>query len=200
VNKAYLQQIREIQGQTGPNMCLASSKFLALKLLGFVDPTKKLNDFLHSRWALRHKHLPLKSYWGGSMTEFNAAFNKTALLAAVNDPSAGVKAAGIGQIRFATGFTTLHGTKMADTMLHQGTPLVVGVSIHGGSGRDHFILIFRDPGARIWAVDPWPGDLENAVVELGRDMTFTKKFKIHLTADATNTEIPCGVPFFGYFK
>ena len=51
-----------------------TSKFLALKLLGFVDPTKKLNDFLHSPWALRHKRLPLKSYWGGSMTEFNAAF------------------------------------------------------------------------------------------------------------------------------
>ena len=200
MNKGYLQRIREVQGQTGPNMCLASNKFLALKLLGFVDPTKKLNDFLNSPWAQKHHSLPLRSYWGGSRAEFNDAFNKTALPAAVNDPSAGVKAPGTGHIRFATGFTLFHGTAMADTMLLQRTPLIVGVSIHGGQARDHFIVIFTDVGGQTWAVDPWPGDDDDAVAQLDPNMTFTKKFKIHLTADEKNTEIPCGAPFFGYFQ
>jgi hypothetical protein len=94
MDKQYLQKIREVQGQTRPNMCLASIKFLALKILGFVNPTKTLNDFLGSSWARKNTKLPLANYWGGSVAEFNDGFNKTALPAAVNDPSAEVSAAG----------------------------------------------------------------------------------------------------------
>lgn len=201
MNKTYLLSMREIQGQTGPNMCLASSKFLALKLLGFVDPKRKLNDFLNSPWAKRHANLPLKSYWGGSMADFNGAFNKVVLPAAVNDASAGVKPPGTGTIRFSQGFTFFQGNPMrANAMLNQRTPLIVGVSIHGGTVRDHFIVIFRDTADQTWAIDPWPGLSNDAVVELDRNLSFTVKTRVHLTADAKETVIPCGMPFFGYFQ
>lgn len=199
MEKSYLLKIREIQSVTGPNMCLGSSKFLALKLLGLVDPTKTLYDFLSSSWAHKHRRLPLANYWGSDMSVYNNDFNQIALPAAVNNPSAGVKASGIGQIRFRTGFTFDSNTGTADTMLTQRTPLVVGVSIHGGRSRDHFIVIFKDLLARNWAIDPWPGNSDDAVVELDKDMTFTKPTKVHLTADAKVTEIPCGAPFFGHF-
>ena len=200
MNKAYLFKIREVQSVTGPNMCLGSSKFFALKLLGFVDPAKTLYDFLKSPWAHRHHALDLACCWGWDMSVYNGDFNRVVLPAAVNDPSAGVKASDVGHIGFHTGFTFFSNTKKADMMLTQRTPLVVGVSIHGGRSRDHFIVIFKDLEGRNWAIDPWPGAYDNAVVELDKDLTFTKSTKVHLTADATATEIPCGAPFFGYFQ
>jgi len=199
MQKPYLLKIREVQSVTGPNMCLASCKFLTLKLLGFVDPTKTLYDFLRSPWARKHSRLPLSSYWGANMSVYNDDFNKIALPAAINDASAGVKAPGINHIGFTKGFTFNGHKEAADMMLIQRTPLVVGVSIHGGRARDHFVVIFKDPSGRNWVVDPWPGSADNAVVELDGEMTFTKPTKVHLTADAQATEIPCGTPFFGYF-
>lgn len=200
MEKAYLKNIREIQSVTGPNMCLASSKFLALKLLGFVDAKKHLWDFLRSGWARKHSSLPLSSYWGASMALYNGDFNKVALPAAINDPSAGVKAPGTGRIRLHKGFVYFSNRGTADTMLVQRTPLVVGVSIHGGRERDHFIVIFKDGPGKTWAIDPWPGDPEDAVADLGTDFSFSKQTKLHMTADDAVTEIPCGTPFFGYFQ
>jgi len=201
MQKAYLQQIREIQGHTGPNMCLASCKFLALKLLGLVDPTKHLSDFLSSRWAHRNSGLPLHGCWGGSIADHNDTFNRSVLPAAVNDPSAGVKSSSTRGIRFHKGFTHFLGQHAkADRMLRQLTPLIVGVSIHGGTTRDHFIVIFKDALDRFWAVDPWPGDPNEAVCELDTFQTFTRPIELHMTADAVKTRIPCGIPFFGYFE
>jgi hypothetical protein len=200
MTKSYLQSIREIQQVTGPNMCLASSKFLALKLLGFVRPHAKLFDFLRSPWAKQHKDLPLEGCWGGSIAAHNAMFNTTVLPAAINESTANVKMSGSRRVKFHRGFNFWYGNPgKADTMLTQLTPLVVGVSIHGGSERDHFIVIFRDHGGQAWAIDSWPGDVDEAVVPLPDDFTFTKLTSVHMTADAEHTDIPCGMPFFGYF-
>ena len=200
MTKSYLQSIREIQQVTGPNMCLASSKFLALKLLGFVRPHAKLNDFLRSPWAKTHYQLPLQGCWGGSITEHNAMFNDVVLPAAINESTANVKASGSRRVKFHRGFTYWYGNAgKADTMLTQLTPLVVGVSIHGGTSRDHFIVIFRDHGGQAWAIDSWPGDGDDAVIQLPEDFTFTHSTSVHMTADAEHTVIPCGMPFFGYF-
>ena len=199
MNKTHLLAIREVQGQTGPNMCLASSKFLALKLMGLVDQTKHLNDFLHSPWAHKNASLPLAACWGGSMAEHNAMFNEKVLPAAVNEPTADVCAGG-GKVNFHTGFTFFFDNRSrADMMLNQRTPLIVGVSLHGGHARDHFIVIFKDRNARVWAVDPWPGIKDNAVVELESDLSFQVQTRVHLTADAVATEFPCRPAFFGSF-
>ncbi|MBK8337202.1 MAG: hypothetical protein IPL03_11685 [Sterolibacteriaceae bacterium] len=199
MNRGDLSAMREVQGLHGPNMCLASSKFLALKLLGFVERGKHLNDFLHSPWARKHANLPLKSYWGGSMVEYNDAFNKVALPAALNDPSANVRTAG-PQVKLLKGFTHFSSPGHADVMLSQRTPLVVGVSIHGGTQRDHFIVIFGDSAGHTWAVDPWPGDDSAAVADLGSSFSFRTRTSVHMTADEKQTTIPCGQPFFGYFQ
>jgi|SRR5580704_1370616 hypothetical protein len=200
MTKSYLQSIREIQQVTGPNMCLASSKFLALKLLGFVRAHATLNDFLRSPWAKRHHDLPLQGCWGGSITEHNAMFNATVLPAAINDATANVKTSGGPRVKFHQGFTYWYGNPAkADTMLTQLTPLVVGVSIHGGTARDHFIVIFRDHAGQAWAIDSWPGDLDKAVAQLSDDFSFATSTSVHMTADADVTSIPCGMPFFGYF-
>lgn len=134
------------------------------------------------------------------MALHNDMFNRAVLPAVLNDPTAGVNISSMRQIKFAVGFTWFDNPAMADQMLVQRTPLIVGVSIHGGRQRDHFIVIFKDAAGQNWAIDPWPGDINNAVVELNQDVTFTRSIKIHLTADEVNTEIPCGHPFFGYFK
>lgn len=200
MTKSYLQSIREIQQVTGPNMCLASSKFLALKLLGFVRPLATLNDFLRSPWAKRHRDLPLQGCWGGSIAEHTAMFNSVVLPAAINDQSAGVKASGIRRVKFHKGFTHWYGNPAkADTMMTQLTPLIVGVSIHGGTERDHFIVIFRDHSGQAWAIDSWPGNRDKAVAQLPENFTFTESTSVHMTADAEQTVIPCGMPFFGYF-
>jgi hypothetical protein len=200
MTKSYLQSIREIQQVTGPNMCLASSKFLALKLLGCVRAHATLNDFLRSPWAKRHPDLPLPGCWGGSIAEHNAMFNATVLPVAINDTTANVKTSGGRRVKFHQGFTYWYGNPAkADTMLTQLTPLVVGVSIHGGTARDHFIVIFQDHAGQAWAIDSWPGDGEDAVAALPEDFTFTTLTSVHMTADAVHTDIPCGMPFFGYF-
>src|SRR6266851_2443347 len=105
MDRMRLQTIREVQGQTGPNMCLASSKFLTLKLLGYVRADATLNDFLKSDWAKQHSYLPLQSAWGGGMATYGAIFNSTVLPAAINDASAGVKSPNTGHVRFHKGFT-----------------------------------------------------------------------------------------------
>lgn len=43
-----LNSLREVQGVTGPNYCLASAKFFSGKLVGLYGETKHLYDFLRS--------------------------------------------------------------------------------------------------------------------------------------------------------
>jgi hypothetical protein len=202
MDKGQINRMREIQQQTAPNMCLGASKFLALKLVRLVDPSKHLNDFLNSKWAKHHSQLPVASHWGWKISEFNHDFNAITLPAAMNNPDAGVKYPGRGTVKLQRGFDIFHDSGMADRLLYQLTPLVVGVSIHGGHSRDHFIVIFKDQTQKIWAVDPWPGFEDQAVVELTAaipEFSFTKPTRIKLTADEGATEIPCRLPFYGWF-
>ena len=206
---AYLQRIREQQGNPG---CFASTRFLVLKLLGFVDPTKRLEDHFNSPWARKsHPNLshPLRAYWGDPHRglALNNDFNKYVLPAVINDPSAGVRAKGAsGQVTLHKGFQYFHGqTAKADTMLRQLTPLIVGVSIHGTASRDHWIVVCPDPGGsrRTWAINSWGGDAISAVVQLDDDVTLTAPFKVRLPASGLSegmplTVIPCGVPMWGY--
>jgi hypothetical protein len=180
-------------------MCLASSKFLALKLLDLVDPAKHVFDFLRSGWARAHANLDPASCWGGSMERHNDTFNREVLPAAVNDPVAGVKNPSTSHYDVCFQYF-FHQPTVGDDLLRKGTPLIVGVSLHGTGGRDHFIVIAKARDGSIWAVDPWPGSGSDAVKPLRPDLTFTRKTSIHLTADAVKTDIPCGVPFFGYFR
>jgi len=192
MTKSYLLSIREIQGQTGPFQCLGSSKFLALKLLGYIRPHAKLNDFLRSPWAKQHKDLSPGDCFGGSMAKHGTVFNETVLPAAVNEPSAGVKTKPRepGHVTFQTGFATWSGhAGWADAKLSHGTPLIVGVSLGGGTSRDHFIVVFKDHDGQIWAIDPLPRGDDEGVQQLPDTFEF-----------GTPSDIsPCQPPFFGYF-
>lgn len=93
-----LAKLREVQGRDGPGMCLAASKFTALKILGLVDPRKHLWHFLRSDWARKHRSLPLVNAWGWTMDTYNDTFNKDVLPAAQNETSAGVSNKGAVQV------------------------------------------------------------------------------------------------------
>ena len=81
-------------------------------------------------------------------------------------------------------------------------PEVRCVILHGGSARDHFIVVFKDASQKIWAVDPWPNPAAQGVVEItarsGR-FSFGQETRVHLTADETATAFPCKPAFFGWF-
>jgi hypothetical protein len=73
------------------------------------------------------------------------------------------------------------------------------------ASRDHWIVVCPDPGGsrRTWAIDSWGGDAISVVVQLDDNMTLTAPFKVRLPASGLSegmplTEIPCGVPMWGY--
>jgi hypothetical protein len=201
MTKDYLLSIREVQAVTGPHMCLAASKFLALKLLGFVAPHTHLNDFLHSPWARRFNNPNLlAACWGGSIAKHNAMFNATVLPAVVNDANAGVKATRGQHVRFHRGLTYFYdGAHQADMMLLQRTPLIVAVSIFGGTSQDHWLVVFKDVEGQTWAVDSLPRGNEG-VCRLDDDFTFTKPVTVpFLSWELDDTRIPCGRPHWAYF-
>lgn len=124
-------------------------------------------------------------------------FNREVLPAALNEDSGLVRADTSGTVRAKFEYF-FNDTPRADGLLRGGIPLVVGVSIHGSTTRDHFIVVVRGSDG-VWAVDPWPGTPSEAVKALSQDFTFSEPSLIHLTADEKHTRIPCGTPFFGYF-
>lgn len=193
--KHWLLTIRETQGKSAPNMCLAASKFVALKLIGLVQESKHLNDFLQSAWAKENESLSLKNAWGWTVTTYNPVFNDKVLRAAVSDPRAGVKSpeVTVSDIEFEY-FT--HQTERADKLLAAHVPLVVGVGIFGGSGREHFVTVFSDSKKDIWVIDPW-GNLQSAVHKLSADFSFGKLMRI---STELQDRIPCSPPWFGYFR
>lgn len=197
ITGSVLREMREIQQVTAPNMCLGASKFLALKIMGLVNSAKHLNDFLMSPWAAEHSSLNLANCWGWDLGRYADAFNRQVLPAVLNESSGLVRANTSGTVRakFEYFFSD---TLRADGLLRGGVPLVVGVSIHGSTSRDHFIVVVRGADG-VWAVDPWPGAPSEAVKVLPPNFTFSEPSLIHLTADEKHTRIPCGTPFFGYF-
>lgn len=193
--KHQLLKLRETQGKTAPNMCLVASKFVALKLIGVVQESKHLNDFLRSAWAKENEKLSLKNAWGWTVNKYNPVFNDKVLHAAVSDPRAGVKSPDvtISDIEFVY-FT--HDTQRADKLLAAHVPLVVGVGTYGDSRREHFVTAFSDAKKEIWVIDPW-GDLQSAVQKLPPDFSFGKPRA--LPTDLQD-RIPCSPPWFGYFR
>lgn len=192
-----LAKLREVQGQDdGLGMCMASSKFLALKILGLVDPRKHLWHFMHSQWARKHSTLSLGNCWGWTLGVYNDTFNKDVLPAALNEPTAGVKNKEIGKIDARYVYFRQQ-TSVADRLLQQGAPLVVAVG-YGGPGQDHHIVIVRANDGRIWAVDPWPGPPTQAIKQLPRNLSFGKKHVVDMSLGELH--IPCASQLFGYYK
>lgn len=193
--KHRLWRLRETQGKTAPNMCLAASKFVALKLIGFIQESKHLNDFLRSDWAKENASLSLKNAWGWTVTQYNPVFNEKVLRAAVSDPRAGVKSPNVSVSDIELTYFTYQ-TERADRLLAAHVPLVVGVGIYGSSGRGHFVTVFSDSKKQIWVIDPW-GDLQSAVFNLPADFSFGKPRSL---PTELQDRIPCNPPWFGYFR
>jgi hypothetical protein len=193
--KHRLLKLRETQGKTAPNMCLGSSKFVALKLIGLIQESKHLNDFLRSAWAKENQSLSLKNAWGWTVTKYNSVFNDKVLRAAASDPRGGVKSPDVtvSDIEFQY-FTS--DIKRADKLLMAHVPLVVGVGISGGTGRQHFVTVFSDSKKDVWVIDPW-GDQQSAVYKLPADFSFGKPRTLPTELE---DRFPCSPPWFGYFR
>ncbi len=196
-----LKRLREIQGTTGPNYCLGSSKFFVGKLIGLFDRSKKWNDFMNSPWALRHRsRIDVTAAWG----LFRGAkdFNQKVLPAAIGDPTANVKGPGtpLGSNVEFHHFTG--SSSMADGLLLGRVPIVVGVDLPGGYARDHFITVLRDSAYNIWAVDSWGANDTYAVARLPSDFTFAKPVSVELNASYSigYTTIPCKPSWVGYYR
>jgi len=196
IDGAALRQMREVQGVSGPYMCLASSKFFVLKTLGLIHPHRHLWDFLRSPWAARNASLPLINCWGWTMTVYNEDFNSKVLPAALNEDSANVRSGTTGHVDVRYNYFR-HQAGLADNLLQRGTPLVVGVGL-SGRGQDHHIALVPTSDGGVWAVDPYPGQSREAVKKLPRNFTLTRTHVIDLALPQLN--IPCGVPVFGYYR
>ena len=194
-----LKSMREVQGKTGPNYCLGSSKFFVGKLLGLFGQDKTWNDFMRSRWAMSHAgKIDLQAAWG----RFRGArdFNEKVLPAAISDPSAhvaGPKNAFGTHVEFHS-FTG--NTAFADGLLFGRAPLVIGVDIHGTGARDHFITIVRDSSYHVWVVDSWGNGNDYSVAKLPSDFSFARPVEANLNASHGMTKIPCRTPWIGYYR
>jgi len=197
LSRSYLLKIREIEAVTGPFMCLGSAKFFALKLVGAVGSTKKLNDFVHSEWARKNRDKNPVNCWGWTIDVYTPEFNRSVLPAACNDPTAGVRKEGAGPWPIA--FHYFQGRPEAgDELLRKHVPLVVGVKFHDLPGRGHFITVVKDYKETIWAVDPWHMDPDKPyVVQLPSSFSFTKPISVTM---AGASRIPCATPWFGYYR
>ena len=197
---------REIQGVTAPFICIGASKFMALKLLGFVRMESCLNDFFHSRWAIENKreYPPelLCNAWGWDLTKYNALFNRKVLPVAINNHDAGVMTEGeAGDLEY---HYFLRHPGDADQLLGQNVPLVVGVTATRFEGdQNHHIVVVRNADGNIWAIDPWPGP--NGVVNLsdpGKFRTpftsFLNKFTVKLSIGVV--KIPCSSCLMGFYR
>jgi len=208
-----LLKIREIEGITGPEMCLASSKFFALKLLGFVVESRRLNDFLNSPWAkathenvdgtrVKYSDDELKELWGCRDHGIRniPRFNREVLPDVVSNLDAGVARRGneYATVEFASFYNK---PEFADKLLSANVPLVVAATLGSQSGScDHFIVIVRATDDSIWAVDPWHGVASRAVVQLDARMSFTKPVTKLMAYELSYTTIPCNPPWFGYYR
>jgi len=196
LDRRYLMKIREIEGVTGPFQCLGSAKFMALKLVGAVDPSKTLSDFVHSPWAKANADKNPVNCWGWSIDVYTPEFNRSVLPAACNEPSAGVRNAGTGSWQIAFRYGQGH-AEVGDSLLNKHVPLVVGVKFQDLPGRGHFITMVKDYMDTIWAIDPWNRDGNKPyVITLPSDFSFAKARRVDM---AGASRIPCAVPWFGHY-
>jgi hypothetical protein len=94
-----LQRIREIEGVTGPLLCLASAKFTAGKLAGLFAETEHMYDFINSSEAkaLTSKLKPsdVAHVWGWDIAHLNPVFNDLVLPATISWSKKNTKADGV---------------------------------------------------------------------------------------------------------
>lgn len=196
IDKRKLLTMREVEGVTGPLQCLGSAKFMALKLVGAVDPARKLRDFVRSEWARKNQDKSPVNCWGWSIDVYTPEFNRSVLPAACNDPTAGVSRAGSGFWNIAFRYDSGHAER-GDKLLNRNVPLVVGVEFMGMRGRrGHFITVVKDYKGTIWAIDPWDASKGAAVTTLPDGFAFTRGTDVDMTGAS---HIPCPVPWFGYY-
>lgn len=200
-----LNNWREVQNPdpNKPKMlgfCLGSSKFFAGKLIGLFNPNSGLKKFHESAWSHKHgSEWQSKLRWG--KLDFEAEFNRTALPAAISDPSAGVQNAdnrwkNVEFHHFSGHFG------LADALLLGRVPLVVGVNYSGGTGLEHYVTILRSKDFRVWVVDSWSVSDELSVVELPMNFSFLnpQRFKTNVSYHYTGTLIPSNPSYFGHYR
>jgi hypothetical protein len=175
LTRKYLLKIREIEAVTGPFQCLGSAKFFTLKLVGAVDASKKLNDFVNSEWARKNKEKNPVNCWGWTINVYTPEFNRSVLPAACNDATAGVRKEGRGPWQIA--FHYFQGKpETGDELLSKHIPLVVGVEFQRSPGRGHFITMVKDYKDVVWAIDPWHLDGNKPyVISLPSEFKFKKE-------------------------
>ncbi len=190
-----LNDMREVEGVTGPFMCLASAKFMAGKLAGLFDGAKHLYDFTHSPWSRNNGEISaINAAWGHCDKAAITDFNDRVLKASVEEND--------GKVR-ATNQPTTHPVEFvyftdvgtADRLLKRRVPIVAGATFSGGR-RDHFVTMVADSDGAVWAVDPWDGS--PGVVKAEEGMTFTSK--IEVSSSIGHITVPCANPFFGIYR
>lgn len=194
-----LNSLREIQNYnypnptpsaTAPDLCLAAASFVAAKLTGLVKTTEHLNGFLSSS-AAKGSRASLRFAWGH--------LNNLAELNSIVLPAA-IKWGGL-RANIDVEFVHLWSdTAKADALLLAQVPLVVGVSLKhiSYSSREHFILLVADSGGAPFAVDSWGETGVDSAVSIPTPFSFGKRSEV--TINAGQAIVPCGTPFFGYFR
>jgi hypothetical protein len=213
--RAKLEALREIQrwgdtfipiepspGSTAPDLCLAAAKFTAGKIVGLFPAASHLDDFLKSLEAKKAatklkadqskgvaKPGGVTRAWGGDLTMVKE-FNKDVLPEAI----------AWGHLHSGTvAFGEFWGNAAyADQLLAQQVPLVVGISLHGGATRDHFICIVMDSSKQVWAIDSWGNWTTGSVVPLPAGVSF--KSPVTASLNAGTAVIPCTPAFFGLYS
>ena len=198
--KARLDSLREIQNYnypratpsaTAPDFCLAAARFVAAKLVGLLKESQHLNGFLDSPEAKSSamSRADLSLAWGKLTTLKD--FNEKALPAAI----------GSGGKRASAGVEFVHAwndSMKADQFLAQRVPIVCGISLGGGSSRDHFVVLVAGSAGSVWLVDSWGETGSESSVQVPKPFTFSKPIKV--TINAGDAIVPSANPFFGYFR
>lgn len=197
-----LKQLRVNQNGDNPNFCLGAAKFFAGKLIGLFGVGTDWNMFMNSNWAKKHGgRAAMTTAWG--LFRGEKFFNSVVLPAAMGDASAGV-ALGEGLPRWKNieFHHNIGAPGLADALLRGRVPLVVGVNLYGGGGRDHFITLLRDRSMKVWAVDSWGTKSESdaqAVAQLPMDFSFSNPVKADLSA-SKDTMVPSAQLWIGYYR
>lgn len=210
-----LKSMREIQNKarggpkpTSPNYCLGAAKFVAGKLIGLFKEKSHLNDLIQNSSKIKNPRVragDMKVAWGRLIGDNYDKFNKT-ILAASLTPEAGVINPAwslVDQPQFWRGVNNNY-IDTANQLLDKGVPLVVGVSLHGGTYRDHFVCIVKNITAgSVWLIDSWDDSANETpgAFELDKSFKFDQKKRVVIEAEASETTgIPCDPMFLGYYR
>lgn len=210
-----LKSMREIQNKarggpkpTSPNYCLAAAKFVAGKLVGLFKENSHLNDLIQNSSKIKDPRVragDMKAAWGRLIGNNHDKFNKRVLAASLTPEGGVINDAWllVDQPQFWIGVDNKY-IDLANDLLDKGVPLVVGVSLHGGGRRDHFVCIVKHiKNGTIWLIDSWDDGAADTpgVFELDKNFKFDPKNRVVMEAEAsTTTGIPCDPMFLGYYQ